>query len=370
MTGPRDHADPLLRGSLWLFELFDVAEEIRLVPLRQSPAFAAPGREPKFRHPAPEYVRFERPPAIEYLPNAMAASGDTCSVRAKYFDYGVISIEMELPFVCGWEELIQQVHGMLEESGFEELATSIARDCVARSAHAIVKPYGEWLNEDYLVVQLSSVGDAPVTAAELVARFGGQLCQLVRAEDQPLSDSQVQEILRSSVSYYPSDLLIAGWNGAVVYDSPEAANPTLQLLEYANTQLLEFRHYDSVLQRLSVELYRTLEHRPGPIRRWQMANEAARHNTLRLDVQELTERSENAIRFLSDMFYARVYRLAAEKIGVDDYRKLVDEKLRTTGELYEFIVSEFHHSRAFVLELMIVVILIIDLIYLFRGRHY
>jgi hypothetical protein len=34
------------------------------------------------------------------------------------------------------------------------------------------------------------------------------------------------------------------------------------------------------------------------------------------------------------MFYARAYRMAAARIGVNDYRKLVDEKLRTAGDLY------------------------------------
>jgi hypothetical protein len=32
------------------------------------------------------------------------------------------------------------------------------------------------------------------------------------------------------------------------------------------------------------------------------------------------------------------------------------------------MVDQFHQSRAFVLELMVVVILIIDLIFLFRGK--
>ena len=56
------------------------------------------------------------------------------------------------------------------------------------------------------------------------------------------------------------------------------------------------------------------------------------------------------------------------RIGVPDYRNLVEDKLRTAGDLYQFMVDQFHQSRAFVLELMIVIILIIDLVFLFRGR--
>ena len=91
-------------------------------------------------------------------------------------------------------------------------------------------------------------------------------------------------------------------------------------------------------------------------------------NTIRLEVKELTERADISLKFLSDMFYARMYRLASARIGVPDYRNLVEDKLRTAGDLYQFMVNQVHQSRAFVLELMIVIILIIDLVFLFRGR--
>jgi hypothetical protein len=99
-----------------------------------------------------------------------------------------------------------------------------------------------------------------------------------------------------------------------------------------------------------------------------VAKIAARLGTIRLDVMELTEKAENAIKFLSDMFYARLYQLAARKVGVEDYRKLVDQKLNTAGELYKFMVDQFNQTRSFVLELAVVIILIIDLAFLFRGR--
>ena len=49
----------------------------------------------------------------------------------------------------------------------------------------------------------------------------------------------------------------------------------------------------------------------------------------------------------------------------------LDEKpvcLHAAGELYEFMVNEFGEARRFALELLVVVILIIELIPIFRGR--
>jgi uncharacterized Rmd1/YagE family protein len=57
-----------------------------------------------------------------------------------------------------------------------------------------------------------------------------------------------------------------------------------------------------------------------------------------------------------------VYRLAASRLGVSDYRKLVDEKLRTMGELYDFMVDQFNESRSFVLELAVAVMALLDVI--------
>ena len=161
---------------------------------------------------------------------------------------------------------------------------------------------------------------------------------------------------------------MAGWTAALIYDTPEGAEPTIQLLEYANTQLLEFRHYDNQLTRVLEDVYRSMEKGTGFLSRWRLARDAERLNTLRLDVIELTERMDNSIKFLSDMFYARLYRLASAKVGGPDYRNLVEQKLKTAGELNQFMREQFHQSRGFVLELMVVVILVIELFYLFRGK--
>jgi len=168
------------------------------------------------------------------------------------------------------------------------------------------------------------------------------------------------------MSYYPTDLLVVGWMAAFLYDTTEGAAPTVQLLEYANTQLLEYRRYDEVLTRVLKRGYDALEHGGGFLRRWRYAREATRLNTLRLDIRELTERTDNAIKFLSDMFYARAYQLASAKIGVNDYRHLVEEKLRTAGELYDFMVNEFRQARGFVLEVLVVVMILIEILQAFR----
>jgi hypothetical protein len=170
------------------------------------------------------------------------------------------------------------------------------------------------------------------------------------------------------MSYYPNDLAVLGWNAAFVYDSLAGSETTMQLLEYANSQLLEFRHYDDLLTRELAGVYDSLEKNSNFIGRWWLPREASRLQTVLLDVTELTERADNAIKFLSDMFSARLYRLAANKVGVPDYKSLTKEKLRTAEDLYRFMIDEFHQSRTFWLEAMVVLILLIELVYVFHGK--
>jgi hypothetical protein len=245
------------------------------------------------------------------------------------------------------------------------------RERLDQMPQILIKPYsGEWIGEDYYVIQVEPLQDASgeaVTAKRLLAEYGSEIAQMIRGESKPLSEEEQREILSGVASYYPADLLLAGWNGALVYDTPDGAQPSIELLEYANSQLLVYRHYDLLLTQLLDGVYDSLEEGTGIRKRWRLAREAARLNTIRLDITELTERTDNALKFLSDMFDARVYRLAAQKVGVTDYRALVEQKLRTAGELYTFMVDQFHQARAFVLELMVVIILIIDLIVLFKD---
>ena len=71
---------------------------------------------------------------------------------------------------------------------------------------------------------------------------------------------------------------------ALVYDTAEGAAPAIQLLEYANTQLLELAVRRGVATRILENVYQmSLERREGPFRHWRMARRAGRLNTVRLE---------------------------------------------------------------------------------------
>jgi hypothetical protein len=288
-------------------------------------------------------------------------------VRVKYYDYGVLSVLFEFPFAGEWSDLISLSSRWISGTDLPSRAEEIAKEKIARARPALVKPYGSWLSEDYFIFFMREIAGNP-SASQLLSSCGQQISQVVRGENAILSDGERREVLQSAMSYYPNDLAVLGWNAAFVYDSAAASETTMQLLEYANSQLLEFRHYDDIMTHELARVYDTVGQRSSLINRWRLPREASRLQTVLLDVTELTERADNAIKFLSDMFSARLYRLAASKVGVPDYKSLTQQKLRTAEDLYRFLIDEFHQSRTFWLETMVVLILLIELVYIFHGK--
>lgn len=360
--------DDRISGSLSILFLYDIGDEIRLDELRQILGAPARRREPPFRQPAPEYVQFSNPPVVEPLEAVPLVDGELFSGRIAYYDYGVVSLKLDLPFDGTWQQMIALSARWMNAPDLERRTAEVLESHIQRIWPALSNPYKERLTEDYIIIHLREIGGLPHhSAAYLIEHCGDSIAQAVRGEVLHLSALERAEILESPMSYYETDILIVGWNASLIYDTPEGAYPTIQLLEYANTQLLEFRHYDAVLTRLLSEVYRSLDKGTGSLARWRLGREAARLKTIQLDVRELTERVDNSIKFLSEMFAARLYRMAARKIGVPDYRVLVEQKLESAGELYSFMMDRFHQGRAFVLELMVVIILVIELGFLFKG---
>lgn len=359
--------DGNLIGSIIVLTLYDIADEIQLSALKA--LIGATPAATTFKHPAPEYVRFERPPVIERLGLVAAlGSGEQFDATIQYYDYGVASLLLRFIFAGSWQQLEQLSASWISSPVFEEFSRQLVRQRLDKVRSALVKPYDSWLSEDYCIFHLHSVPGVQSGNALLKDR-GQEISQIVRGEPLPLAETERKEVLQDSMSYYPNDLVVTGWNAAFLFDTETGAETTIRLLEYANSQLLQFRHYDDLLTRELEDVYRFLDHRrSGIFSGWRMRPAAARLRAMLLEITELTERTNNALKFVGDTFSARLYKLCAGKIGVTDYQMLVQEKLRTADELYDFMIEQFHQARGFVLEFTVVLILIIELFFLFRGQ--
>ena len=365
-AAPPSSPESPLGGSIQVLIQFDVCEELRLDQLPRDTRTLA---QPSMKHTAPSYVRYHRPPVIGPLDPLVLETGERLEGQIRFYDYGVVSVVYQLPFACDWGSLVRLASRWVWDVDFASRAEPIVRQKLCGVASAMIKPYDRWLSEDYFIFHVREVAGCP-PAAELMRQRSPEIAQVVRGDRLTLSEGEIREVLQSQISYYAADVAVIGWNAAFLYDSTAGAETSIQLLEYANSQLLEFRHYDELLTGILDSVYDLLAEKTGFFARWGLAKSAIGLHTVLLDVAELTERADNAIKFLSDMFAARFYRLAAAKVGVPDYKDLVGQKLKTAEDLYHDMVEQFNQSRAFFLEVTVVLILLIELVFLFKGKPF
>src|SRR3954449_4707971 len=123
---PEVAVEAALRGSVHVLIQFDVCEEIRLDQLRH--LFGARAMEqPALKHPAPGYVRYKRPPVVEPIEPLVLESGERLQGQIKYYDYGVLSVVLELPFSGDWDTLVRLGSRWVWDVDFAAHASRIVR---------------------------------------------------------------------------------------------------------------------------------------------------------------------------------------------------------------------------------------------------
>jgi hypothetical protein len=355
-------------GQIVAFYLFDVAETIDLQAVRAlvgEPAVAA-RLVPKPATPA--YVKYDKPP-ISFDGSAVNFPElNGYLVRFRAYDYGVISIALSRAFTGDWSELVAVGQTLVESVAFERQAEALCRKIIDRLRPALVGLRERMLSEDYLVYVVNQL-DRPMTADTLLATQGESIATMLRGEQQSLSEQERATILRHRLSYLTDDLVIPTWNAALVYDTPAGAQAALEILEFANSQLLEFRYYDQLLDDELASIYARLQH-PKWYDEWvgsRYARAARQVHALFIDVNELTDRTENTLKFIGDIYAARLFTLVADRLGLETWRANVREKLKTLDDISRFAVEQSSISRGQLLELAVVLILVLELVLVFMG---
>jgi hypothetical protein len=359
---------PAIRsGYVTAFFLYDVADAINLPTVQRVTTHTVAARLAP-RPPTPAYVQYKQPP--------LSIDGDAVGiadvagfrVRFKIFDYGVVSVALTRPLPDTWSELVARGLEWHDDARLVSEAEASCRAVVNRIAPAMTAPRENLVSEDYLVFALTDVDDAQ-GAEGLLAAHGPEIAQMLRGEREPLSEQERDEVLRHRISYLVNDLVVPTWNAALVYDTEAGAQAAIEILEFANSQLLEFRYYDELLDAELARIYAQLQ-ATGWFQNWvgRRYTRAARQvHALFIDVNELTDKTENALKIAGDVYAARLFGLVAARLGLDHWKANVREKLKTLDDIYRFAVEQTSMARGEFLELTIVAILVFELVLFFMG---
>jgi len=350
-------------GTFHALFLFDVADTIDLTKLaRIAGETAAPAPLRLHAMPSPGHIQFAVPPLVLPL-GSVAVGARAGAARGKIFDYGVISIRFSFPYAGSW-------------AGFADLAVALRKDHTLalqarRLMQGLIRDYASALDdphdalvEDYYICTVERF-DGEIGAARLLGDDAPALASLMMGEAHVLGAEEQREALRLHFSYYADDLVVVQWDSAFICDSREDAEAIEDILEFANSQLVEFRTYDARLDAELDAIYAMEAPRRnpyGPLRRRAADARAEQLRYLLVDIRELSDRATNALKIIGDAYYARIYRAIASRLSLDEWERQIDSKLDSVGEVYRFLIDQAQTARSEFLELIVIVLIAIEIV--------
>ncbi|HEY1976173.1 MAG TPA: hypothetical protein VGG89_06505 [Candidatus Baltobacteraceae bacterium] len=339
----------IAEGSIRALYLFDVADTIDLAQMTALGGDSrAPAELPLRPHTSPAYLQFPVPPLVATLEPARIGELE-CAVRLKVYDYGVMSLRLSFDCSGTWNDLValaERVRTDEKIARFAESAMARIRDEHPHAFDDLHTP----LVEDYHILEINRFVEA-VDAETLLDEHAPALVSLLLGERHRLSASESEESLRTRFSYYDDDLTVVQWDAAFVYDRLESGRAIEEILEFANSQLLELRTYDALLDRELDTIYKL---KPG--------GDARSLRYLIVDVLELIDRSSNALKIVGDAYYARIYRAAAARLGLNDWQRQIDSKLASVGEMYRFFTDDARSRRDVFLEWIVIALIAVEIV--------
>jgi hypothetical protein len=356
------------RADVLAMRLFDIAYEIDLA-LAEYLSAEAGGRRGRLTSAPEKSIAFDVPPVQIQLGevDVPGLAGRAIAV-ARLYDFGVVALTLRVPFAGGeWSafsdavEMVQRTCGVDAASApWTALLERVTTTCSAALRRPVATTSAR-LQEDYLVALVHEL-DAPLDAVALKASV--DLAALLSGERRALAPAERAERLRQSFSYFEDDLVVLGWDRAFVYE-PGGHPDVVDVIEVANAQLLELRCYDTLLDEELPRMYDQVEAARRGARSFaapRFARLARSLYTLVAEVTELTEKVDNALQVTEDVYLARIYASALELFRVPRIGAAVDRKLAIIRDTYTALYEEASSSRAELLEIAIVVLILIEIL--------
>lgn len=363
-----EEGETALDATVTLAFAFDVGYEIDLdrarglIPVETGPLAR--------RRRTPESIRYRPAPlrmALDVsgltLPAGGSARVGPPRGELTFFDFGALSVVIEFPVESDPAGLLDLAGGLADPTPLTQAARLAIAPWLERIRPMVTEFAVSDLTEEYVVFQVRGV-DGP-----WLARHTAWIAGLVRLEPGPLSPGEVREATRLGISYTPDDLVLLDWAAGFIADRD--CVDTIQVIEFANLQLLEFRHIDDRLDDRLEDAYRRIH--------LDTAGKASRRSPLRGDVVRLIremeieatslfERADNNLKLIGDQYLSRVFDLARTRFHLGEWQQSIRRKLDTVGSVYDLMANQANHSRGEFLEILVVILIAVEIVVAFI-RH-
>lgn len=331
------------------------------------------------------------------------------------YDFGAVSVSFLIPLPPG----SVRPDGTVSLPALLPLGEALYENAVLRAAAfglvdwltkalgpAVRRPCRSELVEDYMVYLLPSpvsageVADGRTIEALLATEdFRRDIAQLLAAEVAPLSQQEVSDAVTGAVCFGLRDAVVADWAAAVVFGQPTQDDAgssvagaagsaiVLEVLRFANVELLEMRFMDDNLDEMLDEAYElqasgrlhTMNRRgQGSISRvlgmardllpGSRSADLEKLATLQVDAAILFESVGNALKLVGEPYLARVYRMAATRLHLSTFEANILRKQRTLDVIYQKAADSASGHRMEVLEWIVILLIGIEVVMSLTAR--
>ncbi len=320
---------------------------------------------------SPKQMFFYRP-QVQKLPEwQLEVGGENINIQQaiKIFNIGAISIRLTVPFeVEQIGQLISYHELNIGQFSIGQHMRKLAEDALQQLRPFCVRPVAQLGQpEEYTVFcfdRLAGSGnDANFNAERWFINNRRDVAALLTEEEKPdsLSEQEAIESTEQYFIYYQSDLVVVDWDAALIIGEEENLDDVLHVMEVANVQLMELETYDRVLDSSLETAYRDLARRHTSPGREVLRN----LREIRVDLARLNDELVNITKFFGDWHLARIYQSVSKRFHLSDWHKIIGEKIRTLGELYQMLQESRFSFWMVMLEIAIVLLFIIDVLLLF-----
>ena len=357
VTGPA-----IAKGTCFPMFAFEVAQAIDLDAAQRRLLSTVERQTIKYKRRAP--ASFEYRPAPLHVtrgsePQEVSGLHTVPGVEVVLYDFGALSVSYAIPLAGPLSELPSLAEELWGNERLLKDARRHVDDVLAELGPACVRPKVADLVEDYSIFHIEAF-TAPSDAAMLWTTHALTVAQVLRAVPHPLSQQEIAEATSARLSFGPNDATIIDTDAAVLFD-PEGED-VRDVIEFANTQLLEMRYLDheldDVLERAYAGLLRR-SRRPWPLP--SVGPDLQSLARLELDAAILFEQVTNALKLVGDQFLARVYALASRRFHLDEWDASISRKLQTIDGIYAKMSDRASTRRMELLEWIIILLFVVSI---------
>jgi hypothetical protein len=293
-----------------------------------------------------------------------------------YPDFCGISLRYRIPFKGDIESCVALSYALRDHTGLKHASQLHMESMLDRLKGAIIKPEIAEEVEDYIFFCFESPenfkeehqekgsvlnNSHQILLDQYIKHHLSDICRVINAEEKPLHKDIIDETLEHSTSWYMQDKIFVDWTSSFILhtddeEGRDLLRRTVETLEFANMQLLQFAILNKMLDKSILQAYKIEE-------RQKITNQEIKQlDEIHLDCMELFGRVSSGIKLYSNKHLAKLHQLISKRFEFEERTDELRHKLSDLRNIILGIVEKVRHRQSHHVEILIAVLIIIELV--------